>query len=92
MPHYTDEQARAVFDQDMSEVSTYYQRLAEQQRPAVGRAIENLTGQAPSGATDTGTLADTAAGEADDEPLEDSSVESEDASEDTLPGDPPPDL
>lgn len=90
MPHYSDEQARAVFDRDRDEVSAYYQRLAEQQRPIVERAIENLTGQAPAEATGSSDVSDTAADE-DDEP-EDLSpeVSAGDVSEDTLPGEPAP--
>ena len=72
----------------MDEVRAYYQRLAEQQRPIVERAIENLTGQAPA---DTGTskVRDTTAYEDDDEPDDlPPEVSAGDVSEDTLPGEP----
>jgi hypothetical protein len=90
MPHYSDEQAHAIFNQDMSEVWPYYRDLAERQRPTVERAIENLTGQAPAGDTGTGTLPDTAADDGDE--LEDlpPEISAEDPSEGALPGDPAP--
>jgi hypothetical protein len=40
---YTD--AGRVFDQDMSEVRSYYRDLAEHQRPAVQHAAARLQGQ-----------------------------------------------
>lgn len=44
MPHYSEQDAQRVFNRDMGEVYAYYERLAEQQRPAVQRAIETLRG------------------------------------------------
>lgn len=41
---YTNEQAAAVFNQDPTEVLAHFAQLAEQQRAAVERAIETLTG------------------------------------------------
>lgn len=91
MPHYSDEQARAVFNRDKDEVSAYYQRLAEQQRPLVERAIANLTGQAPAEATGSSDVSDTTADEDDDEPeYLPPEVSAGEVSEDTLPGDPAP--
>lgn len=72
MPHYTDEQARASEDRPREEVHAYYRRLAEQNRPAVERAIENLTGRAPVERTDVDEPPDIAA-EGDDTAGEDSS-------------------
>lgn len=54
MPTYSDEEARAVFDRDMAEVYAHYQRMAEKQRPAVERAIANLTGQPQADDAETG--------------------------------------
>lgn len=83
MPHYTDEQASAVFARDRDEVFAYYQRLAEQQRPAVARAIANLTGTEPA-AGSTAEAADPAAAEGDDS---DEDLEGFDGDEDPALGD-----
>lgn len=48
MPHYTHEQPRAVMIQTMDHACAYYRCFTEQNRPAVERAIENLTGQSPA--------------------------------------------
>lgn len=85
MPDYSDERARAVFDRDMDEVYAYYQRLAGQQRPAVERAIENLTGHAPADDTGTGERPAAAGEESDDKPQDLAELSAEDA----LPSDPP---
>lgn len=53
MTTYTAEDADRVFAQDMAEVHERYARLAVGQRPAVRRAIADLTGIAPT--TDEGT-------------------------------------
>ena len=90
MPHYSDEQARAVFNRDKDEVSAYYQRLAEQQRPVVERAIANLTGQPQAEATGSSDVPDTTADE-DDEPENlPPEVSSGEVSEGGFPGDPAP--
>lgn len=44
---YTDEQAREVKARPIDEVLEHFRQLADQQRPAVERAIWNLTGWAP---------------------------------------------
>lgn len=47
MPDYTAADAERVFAKDPDEVHTYYTHLAVEQRPAVRRAIVNLTGTTP---------------------------------------------
>lgn len=65
MPQYSDDQAQAVFSRAMDDVYAYYHRLAQQQRPAVERAIASLTGQEPVASSPTSPEPDEVADDAD---------------------------
>lgn len=80
MPQYSDEQAQAVFSRNMDDVYTYYHRLAQQQRPAVERAIASLTGQQPVASSPTSPEPDEIADDTDT---------NDDATEDDVAEEPP---